>query len=173
MRTIILYGALAVTIALAGARLLAQEMIATPDPVGGAQVQTGANVSPGVPTQSGPAADRWRYRQFNGRWWYWTPQKRWMWYSDDGRWVEFDPNHGPPVAVQGDGNPPGYGGYYYAPGPGYYYYPGPRYWSGYYPGVAVGVGPYGDVGVGVGRRVGVDVWGPHGGVRVGRIHVGW
>ena len=33
--------------------------------------------------------------------------------------------------------------------------------------------PYGNVNVGVGRRIGVDVSGPHGGVRVGRIWVGW
>ena len=54
-------------------------------------------------------------------------------------------------------------------GPGGWRYRRPYY----YPGVAVGVGPYGNVGVGVGRRVGVDVWGPLGAVRVGRIGVGW
>jgi hypothetical protein len=37
----------------------------------------------------------------------------------------------------------------------------------------VGVRPYGNVDVGVGQRIGVGVWGPHGGVRVGRVFVGW
>ncbi len=37
----------------------------------------------------------------------------------------------------------------------------------------IGARPYGSVNVGVGRRIGVDVYGPHGSVRVGRIFVGW
>jgi hypothetical protein len=73
-------------------------------------------------------------------------------------------------------------GYYYYPRPRYYtYYPGSSYYycpdygyrSGYYPGVRVWARPYGDVGVRVGPRVGVNVWGPNGQVRVGRIVVGW
>jgi hypothetical protein len=164
----------AATMALVGLRALAQEIVATPDPVGGARIDARAGVRPGAP--AGSKANNWRYRQFDGRWWYWTPQNRWMWYSDDGRWVDFDANQAP-TAVDQSGNPPAYQGYvpgagYYDPGPGYYYR-APGYWSGYYPGVAVGVGPYGNVGVGVGRRVGVDVWGPHGAVRVGRLNVGW
>ena len=114
-----------------------------------------------VPTQSHPpvgatgvtAKTDWRYRWYNGRWWYWTPQNRWMWYGDDGQWVTFDANSPPP------------------PAPGYY--PAQGYWAGYYPGVGVSTGPYGNVGVGVGQRIGVDVSGPHGGVRVDRIYVGW
>jgi len=80
-----------------------------------------------------------------------------MWYSDDKRWVAFDPNH-PPVANAASA-PSGSNGLPAAPA--------------YDPGVAVGVRPYGNVNVGVGRRVGVDVCGPHGAVRVGRIFVGW
>ncbi len=183
MRPRILFAAVAIAMGLIGWRLLAQETVATPDPVGGVKIDAGANVHVGVPTQSAPAAsvavtpttDNWRYRWHGGRWWYWTPQKHWMWYSDDGRWVEYDADHGPAVVEQSVETPAPYGTYY----PGGYYYPRPGYWSGYYypryyyPGVTVGVGPYGNVGVGVGRRVGVDVWGPYGGVRVGRLYVGW
>ena len=78
-----------------------------------------------------------------------------MWQSDDGRWVEFNAKHSPPAINCGDVQPP------------------PAYWSGYYPGTAVGVGPYGNVSVDVGRRVSVDVAGPHGTVRVGRLCIGW
>ncbi len=46
-------------------------------------------------------------------------------------------------------------------------------WIEYHPDVPVVVRPYGNVSVGVGRRIGVNVWGPHGEVRVGRIYVGW
>ena len=148
--------------------LQAQELIATPDPVGGEVEKPAAPAE----TESVPKTDQWRYRWSDGRWWYWTPQKRWMYYGDDGQWVEYDASPAPlPVAPRAVVPTP-YQGYYY-PAPGHAYYPGPGPWRGYYPGVAVGVAPYGRVGVGVGRRVGVDVWGPHGAVRVGRIHIGW
>jgi hypothetical protein len=173
MRALTTCLAVAIMLGLAGVYVLAQEIIAAPDPIGGTRTEAGTNAAAGVPAPSSPAPnaaaasnpDSWRYRWFSGRWWYWTPQNRWMWYSDDGQWVPFDANHMPPVAAQSAVNPPGY--------QGEYYYTGPGYWTGYYPGVGVGVGPYGNVNVGVGRRVGVDVWGPHGGVRVGRIYVGW
>jgi hypothetical protein len=174
MKTALLCAAAAALLALAGLHALAQEMVPAPEPIAGAKVD--AN----VPAPAGPAADAtigptksdWRYRWYNGRWWYWMPQNRWMWYADNRHWVAFDANN-PPPAVRTHGYPHSYGGYhYYYPGPGYYY-PGPGYSAGYYPGVGVGVGPYGSVGVGVGRRVSVDVRGPHGGVRVGRIFVGW
>jgi hypothetical protein len=175
MRTVTVCVAMAIL--LVGAGVLAQELIATPDPVGGAKTDAGAGTiagdqahpTPAANAAAATAANNWRYRWHNGRWWYWTSQNRWMWYSDDGHWVAYEPNHSPPVAVEGSDAPATYDGYNS--------YPGPVYWNGYYrpyyPGVAVGVGPYGNVGVGVGRRVGVDVWGPHGGVRVGRIYVGW
>jgi hypothetical protein len=161
---------------------LAQEIVATPDPVGGPKIDAGTGVPGGANVAARSTNNDWRYRQFEGRWWYWTPQNRWLWYSDDGRWVPFDENQ-TQAAIVPNYNPPVYqsyypGGYYY-PGAGYYdsypgyYYGRPGYWNGYYPGVAVGVGPYGNVNVGVGGRVGVDVWGPHGGVRVGGIRVGW
>ena len=158
---------------LVGSRVLAQEVIATPDPIGAMQTEAGAGINADAPSHSNPAtnataapaADQWRYRWFDGHWWYWTPQNRWMWYSNDGHWVEFDVNHGPSTADRSDGNPATYDGYHN--------YPGGGYWSGYYPGVAVGVRPYGNVNVGVGRRIGVDVWGDHGAVRVGGIYVGW
>jgi hypothetical protein len=166
---------------LAASCVLAQEVITTPAPVEG----TKAGVAPRVPTLAAPAPDAakpavddWRYRWHEGRWWYWTPENRWMWFSDDGHWVAFDADHRPPAVdnrgdavMQPQAASPGPG--YPYPAPGYYNpYPG-YYYRGYYPGVAVGVWPYGNVGVGVGRRIGVDVWGPHGGVRVGRLYYGW
>ena len=163
MRAIFVGVAAVVMLALVGAYVLAQEVIATPAPAGPAKINPGADVnvvppaplSPVASAPAGPAKDTWRYRRFDGRWWYWTPAKRWLWYNGDGQWVEFEPVPAP-YAV-------------YRPA---YVYPG--YYRPYYrPGVAVGVGPYGNVGVGVGRRVGVDVWGAHGAVRVGRIGVGW
>ena len=183
MRARIFCTALAITMALVGSRVLAQEIIATPDPVGGTTISPGTSAQAVAPAQSTPA--NWRYRWHEGRWWYWTPQNRWMWYSDDGKWVEYDANHAPPAANRSDEYPSTYYGYspspgqyysspgYYSPSPGYYYRSPGYYWRGYYPGVAVGVRPYGNVNVGVGPRVGVNVWGPHGGVHVGRIHVGW
>jgi hypothetical protein len=170
MRSLVLCSLVAVVLALLGTWVLAQELVPTPDPVGGAKSPAGPATSAGATARPNANPEQWRYRWFNGRWWYWTPQNRWMWYGDDGRWVQFDPTQPPAPAVQG-GEAPAV--YYSYPAPGYYYSPGPAYWAGYYPGVAVGVGPYGSVGVGVGRRIGVDVWGPHGGVRVGRIQVGW
>jgi hypothetical protein len=118
------------------------------------------------PSSSNPAInptlpdESWRYRRFEGRLWYWTPQNFWLWLRADGHWVKFDPNQGPAVIV---------------PGPLAHntYYPPAAYWTGRYPGVGVGVRPYGNVNVGVGRRIGVDVWGPYGSVRVGRIFIGW
>jgi hypothetical protein len=184
MRVPIFSTALVTTVVLAGLCAMAQEMIATPDPVGGAKIDAGAGspaagpIAPSAPAgpMAGPAADKGRYRWYDGRWWYWTPQNRWMWYSDDGHWVAFDASPTtPPAAPQSDAGPVPYDAHYAVPGypPPGYYYPG-GYWGGYYyPGVAVGVRPYGNVNVAVGPRVGVSVWGPHGGVRVGRINVGW
>jgi hypothetical protein len=173
MKAIAFCAVVIVTLALVGSHVVAQqraiELIPTPDPIGGARIDAGVpaplNSSAGA-TAAGPK-DSWRYRWYNGRWWYWTARNRWMWYGDDGHWIVFDANNPPPI-IRAPGNPPGY----YSPAPGYYD-PGPAYSTGYYPGVGVGVGPYGNVGVGVGRRIGVDVAGPHGNVRVGRINVGW
>jgi hypothetical protein len=166
--------AAAATFALIGAYVLAQEIVATPDPIGGVktEVNAGSNAGTVTPPRPAPGAtkvptkDDWRYRWYEGRWWYWMPDNHWMWYTDDGHWVNFDANRNRSATTQSDASPPNYSG-------PYYYYPAPGYWTGYYPGTVVGVGPYGNVNVGVGRRVGVDVWGPHGGVRVGRIYVGW
>lgn len=36
------------------------------------------------------AADAWRYKHFNGRWWYWLPSDRWAVYEND-RWRLFKP----------------------------------------------------------------------------------
>jgi len=36
------------------------------------------------------AADAWRYRYHNGRWWYWLPSDRWAVYEND-RWRLFKP----------------------------------------------------------------------------------
>ena len=168
MRNLTICSAIAATLVLAVACLYAQEIVATPDPVGGEVVES---VAP-METESVQQADQWRYRWSGGHWWYWTHQNRWMLYSDDRKWVEYDASPAPLPVAPRTAVPTPYRGAYY-PAPGYYDHPGPRTWRGYYPGVAVGVAPYGRVGVGVGRRVGVDVWGPHGAVRVGRIHVGW
>jgi hypothetical protein len=164
MRAKIICTVVAAIWAMVGLRALAQEIVPTPDPVGAAHANAVA----------GPTTDNWRYRWHEGRWWYWTPQNRWLWYSDDGRWIGYDANQPPPAADQSPA-PAGYQAYYPSPGysypvPGYY----PGYWRGYYyPGVAVGVRPYGNINVDVGPRIGVGVWGPHGGVHVGRIYVGW
>ena len=87
----------------------------------------------------------------------------------------YNPSPSPPPVEQAD-EPAPYN-YSYGPSYGYYgygpYYPRYGYSYGRYPGVGVGVSPYGDVDVRAGRRVGVGVWGPYGGVRVGRIYVGW
>ncbi len=157
MRTLLIGAAVVLTLALIGSHTLGQEVIPTPNAVEGTQADAAGGVDAGDPTQAsvvtGP--DSWRYRWFGGRWWYWTPAKRWMWYNSDGQWVEFEPSPAPYTVYQ----------------PGYVY---PGYYRPYYsPGVAVDVRPYGNVGVGVGRRVGVDVWGSHGAVRVGRIGIGW
>jgi hypothetical protein len=145
--------------AILGSRIQAQELVPTPDPIGGVRSDAAAAIPPGTPVPPGPNTEGWRYRWYEGRWWYWTPENRWMWYSDDGRWVAFEASH-PPAANA-------------APMPDARYLgPGVPYTAGY-PGVAVGVRPYGNVNVAVGRRVGVDVYGPHGSVRVGRIFVGW
>jgi hypothetical protein len=167
MRSIFVWAAAAVALALVGSHLPAQELIATPDPVGGAKTDAGANINVGDQPHPAPAANaagnNWRYRWYNGHWWYWTTQNRWMWYGDDHHWVAYDANHSPPTVENHDNNGMAYEDSY----------PGPGRWAGYYPGVAVGVRPYGDVSVGVGRRVGVDVCGPHGAVRVGRLYIGW
>jgi hypothetical protein len=170
-----------VALALVALRAVGQEMVPTPAPAAKAAPNAGADAidhSASTPAANATAqkdANRWRYRWSNGRWWYWTPQNRWMWYSDDGRWIEYNPSPSPPPVEPAD-EPAPYN-YSYGPSYGYYgygpYYPRYGYWYGRYPGVGVGVWPYGDVDVRVGRRVGVDVWGPYGGVRVGRIYVGW
>jgi hypothetical protein len=164
MRTIFLCMTVAVAFALLAVYSMAQEVITTPAPAPSTTNNAGVDVDAAVQAHANATANNWRYRWFNGRWWYWTPQNRWMWYSDDGHWTPFDANQAPLAIAESYDNPAYYGGYYY---------PAPGYWTGYYPGVAVGVRPYGNVNVGVGRRIGVDVWGPHGGVRVGRIWVGW
>jgi hypothetical protein len=185
MKTLLLSTAVVCTVTLMGSRVFGQEVITTPNPAATTQADPAADVNPGDPPQAPvaqdpgsqspgvPGPDGWRYRWSGGRWWYWTPAKRWMWYSDDGQWVDAEPTPPPPAFIQPPAViPPGYAypGYY-----GPYAYPGyyRGYYRGYYPGVPVVVGPYGNVNVGVGRRVGVDVWGGHGSVRVGRIGVGW
>ena len=169
MRTFAQHAMMIVSLAMLGSYALAQEVITTPSPAGGAANNGHVSASASDQAHSAPATDaaahqnanRWRYRWENGRWWYWTPQNRWLWYSDDGQWIPYDSNHAPQAVEQSNDR----GVYDNSSYTGY----GP----GYRPGVAVGVSPYGDVGVGVGRRVGVDVCGPHGAVRVGRIYVGW
>jgi hypothetical protein len=138
---------------LLASRGMGQELIPRPDPIGGmnaAPHTTATDVFANV-----PPAERWRYRWVDSRWWYWTPAGRWMWYSDGRGWIEFN------ATASG---PSPYDGYYRAD---------PPYTLGYAPGVVTYARPYGDVNVGVGRRIGVDVYGPHGAVRVGRIFVGW
>jgi hypothetical protein len=162
MRATIFSAAVAAIFVLVCGRVLAQEVIPAPDPIGGTQTDAGAGIKIAVPPPPSPSANapldnNWRYQQHNGRWWYWTPENRWLWYGNNGRWVEFNQFQGPTVPYRA----------YYSPSP---YSPAPGY---YYPRVPVSVRPYGNVNVGVGRRVGVDVWGPHGAVRVGRIYVGW
>ena len=184
MKTTTLFPIIAIAIALVALHALGQETVPAPTPAGAATVgphvsAKASEQSTSVPAPNAPTAqdaNRWRYRWSNGRWWYWTPQSRWMWYSDDGRWIEYNSDNSPPAIQETD--PPVAYGYSYYPSYGYYgyrsYYPRYGYWGGYFfPGVAVGVRPYGNVDVGVGRRIGVGVWGPHGGVRVGRIFVGW
>jgi hypothetical protein len=155
MRTLLTGIAVVLILALMGSRTFGQEVIPAPNAVEGTQAGAADGVNAADPAQqsvvTGP--DSWRYRWSGGRWWYWTPAKRWMWYNGDGQWVESTPTPSPYRVYQ-----PVYPGYHR---------------PYYYPGVAVGVRPYGDVGVAVGRRVGVDVWGGHGAVRVGRIGVGW
>jgi hypothetical protein len=164
----LIFTALAMTgLLITGSTIHSQELVPTPDPVGGHADKAAA---PSSPPASSP--DAWRYRWFDGRWWYWTSENRWMWYNDDEEWVPYDTTQGPSPTAQNQMPPPPHGGEIY-PAPGYLYAP---YYRGYYaPGVVVGAGPYGygPVDVGVGRRVGVNVWGPHGAVRVGRIRVGW
>ena len=157
MRATIMGIAAAIGLAVISSGTRAQELVPTPDPIGGVKPGVGASGGPNAATEPAPAAADWRYRWHEGRWWYWIPQNRWMWYSDDGRWMELDANHSPPAAQPA----PVVHQSYYGPAPAPY------------PGVAVGVRPLGSVNVNVGRRIGVDVCGPHGSVRVGRIFVGW
>jgi hypothetical protein len=157
MKTIAAGAALILALTLRGSPTWGQELVPTPDPVaspsiGGTLPGPGGQIHSGVPANPAPAAaaDDWRYLWNDGCWWYWTPQNRWMWYRD-GRWLPYDgtvaagANSAPLVQAQ----------------------------AVYAPPVAVGVRPYGDVHVGVGRRIEVNVWGGHGGVRVGPIAVGW
>jgi hypothetical protein len=157
MRALIVCMAAIVGIAVVGSRIQAQEIVPTPDPIGGTRSDAAAGIAPGAPVPSSPDANSWRYRWYEGRWWYWTPQNRWIWYSNDGRWVDFDANNPPAASIPHRS----------------YYLPAAPYGTNSYPDVAVGVRPFGDVNVAVGSRVGVDVYGPHGSVRVGRIFVGW
>ena len=159
MKALMVGVAAVVGLVVVGSRVPAQELVPTPDAIGGAPSGAAAG-APAAPVPSSPDANNWRYRWHEGRWWYWTPQNRWKWYSNDGRWVDFDANHPPATNAA----PVPHGGYSVPVAP---------YWAGYYPGVAVDVRPFGNVSVAVGRRVGVDVYGPHGGVRVGRICVAW
>jgi hypothetical protein len=163
MRTTTIFNAVVVaTLALVCSRVMAQEVVPAPDPIGGTKTDAviGGRTDvppPPSPSAAAPTDDSWRYRRYDGRWWFWSPQNRWLWYSNDGRWVVFNDNPTPAAPYRA------------------HYYPSPQYPTpGYYgPGVVVGARPYGNVNVGVGRRVGVDVWGSHGAVRVGRIYVGW
>jgi hypothetical protein len=177
MRAAIKCAVMAIAVSLVPYHALAQEVVPAPEPAGTGNVEAGnqAHSAPAASVPADQAADRWRYRWFDGHWWYWTPQNRWMWYNDEGRWIAYQPAPAPPAVeqVERSGNTPVYASPYY-PRYGYGpYYPGYGYWSGYYPGVAVGVWPYGNVDVNAGRRVAVGVAGPHGAVRVGRIYVGW
>jgi hypothetical protein len=173
MRVTTICAAAAVMFALVGARVLAQELIPVPDPIGGTPIAPGADIHAGAPAHSNPAsdataapaADQWRYRWFDGHWWYWTPQNRWLWYSNDGQWVEFNANHSPSTADRSGDNPAPYDGTDHSAGQGNR--------SGNYPGVAVGARPCENASVSVGQRIGVDVAGNHGVVGVGRICVGW
>ncbi len=161
MKVLMLRMSMAIFVGLLGCHLFAQELIPSPDPIGGSKVAADSDTHDLLANV--PAAIRWRYRWYDGHWWYWTPQDRWMWYGSDGRWIEFtSPDNSPTVYRNSE---------YAAPRPGYYA-PAPGA-PIYTPGVAVGVRPYAGVNVGVSRRIGVDVWGPHGSVRVGRIFVGW
>jgi hypothetical protein len=105
-----------------GARVWAQDIVASPGPVA-----TAATVQPVAKVVV--RTDPWRYRWYGGRWWYWTPENRWMWYGDGG-WTTYVPAPAPAVV--------------YSPG---YVYPYGYYPYGYYgPRVAVGVwGPRGYV----------------------------
>ena len=187
MRTAIL--SMIVVVAMAETQLLGQEVISRPKPMPDPGAGTPHNEGVGAPTRSILPSDTanassrpegWRYRWHNGRWWYWTTADRWMWYSDDGQWIAYETNRPPSEPRRVDESNPasnGNGGYYH-PGQDDPSYPSygpsyPAYWLGRYPGVSVGVGQYGTVGVGVGQSVGVQVWGGHGGVRVGPINVGW
>jgi hypothetical protein len=143
---------------LLGLSMNAQELVPVPEPMEETPGSAGAGVPVGAPLPPVPRAESWRYRQFEGRWWYWMPENRWMWYSNDGRWIDFEAtghstaNAAPSTRSRATVTP---------------------YWASCRPGVAVGVGPAGNVNVAVGRRIGVDVCGPHGCVRVGRIVIGW
>jgi len=143
-----------------GSLAQAQELVPVPDSIGGKPSDAAAGVPPGAPLSPGSDAESWRYRQHEGRWWYWTPENRWMWYGSDGRWMNFEANQPSPAHAAGAPN---------ARSPAVV----TPYWTGYHPGTAVDVRPWGNVNVAVGRRVGVDVCGPHGAVRVGRISIGW
>jgi hypothetical protein len=157
MRVLVISAALAWT--LVGLSARGQEVIPAPAPVNGTSGGTGTDINaehqpgwiePIAATADGGPND-WRYRWHDGRWWYWTPENRWMWYSDAGQWMEFDANKYVTTT-----NAPLVGNE-----------------RAYYPVVPVGVRPYGNVNVEVGRRIGVDVVGGHGAVRVGRICIGW
>ena len=46
--------------------------------------------SPPVPTSPPMSAERWRYKQYQGRWWYFTPDQRWF-YWEASAWRESAP----------------------------------------------------------------------------------
>jgi hypothetical protein len=137
-----------------GSLARAQQLVPVPDSIGGKPSDAVGDVPAGAPSPPVSKAEGWRYRQFERRWWYWMPDNRWMWYREDGRWMPFEAkepsaaNAHAPAAVT-------------------------PCWTDYRPGVAVSVQPWGNVSVAVGRRIGVDVCGPHGAVRVGRTSIGW
>ena len=162
MRTIIVCMAIVVTLALIGVSLLAQEIVPTPDPIGGRnlmRVPAPTCASPfhpvrrpmPPPLQAQIAGATAGMTVVGG-----TGRRRNAGCgtaTTGAGWSSTETTS--PCDQSGDVQPP------------------PGYWSGYYPGTAVGVGPYGNVNVDVGRRVSVDVAGTHGTVRVGRLCIGW
>ena len=159
MRTSIVCMAVVAGAAILGSRIQAQELVPSPGSDRWSAKRCRGGHPPGHARSARPEHRGLAIAGTRAGGGIWTPENRWMWYSDDGRWVAFEASH-PPAANA-------------APMPDARYLgPGVPYTAGY-PGVAVGVRPYGNVNVAVGRRVGVDVYGPHGSVRVGRIFVGW
>ena len=99
MKTAIKYAVMAIAVALVACQALAQEVVPTPEPAGTGNVEARSDTNAGDQAHSSAAANapvdqaanRWRYRWFDGHWWYWTAQNRWMWYNDEGRWIAYQP----------------------------------------------------------------------------------